>query len=54
MIPKPKENRWKTHTSLTVTATGAAPLTYQWRKDGVALSGASGATLTLVPTNRAG
>ena len=53
MIPKPKANRWKAHTSLTVTATGAA-LTYQWRKDGVALSGASGATLTLVPTNRAG
>ena len=53
MIPKPKANRWKAHTSLTVTATGAAPLTYQWRKDGVALSGASGATLALVPTNRA-
>ena len=39
--------------TFSVTATGAAPLTYQWRKDGVALSGAIGATLTLVPTNRA-
>ena len=29
----------------TVTVTGSAPLTYQWRKNGVALSGAVGASL---------
>ncbi|MBI3885551.1 MAG: immunoglobulin domain-containing protein [Opitutae bacterium] len=33
--------------SLTVVATGAGPLTYQWRKDGTALAGASAASLTL-------
>lgn len=31
----------------TVTATGTAPFTYQWRKGGVALTGATNATLTL-------
>lgn len=30
-----------------VAATGAAPLAYQWRKDGTALSGATSATFTL-------
>ena len=34
--------------SLGVTATGAAPLAYQWRLNGVALAGATGATL-LIP-----
>lgn len=29
---------------MSVTAEGTAPLTYQWRKDGVAISGAVGAT----------
>lgn len=33
--------------SLTVGASGTAPLSYQWRRDGVALAGATGATLTL-------
>jgi formylglycine-generating enzyme required for sulfatase activity len=33
--------------SFSVTATGLAPLTYQWRKDGVTLSGADQATLNI-------
>jgi N-acetylmuramoyl-L-alanine amidase len=33
--------------SLRVTATGAAPLAYQWRLNGVALAGATGATLVI-------
>ena len=39
-----------------VAATGTAPLSYQWRKDGVNASGAINATLTLnnVQTNQAG
>ena len=42
--------------TFTVTATGTAPLVYQWHKDGVAISGATGATLGLVnvQTNQAG
>ena len=42
--------------TFTVTATGTAPLVYQWCKDGVAISGATGATLGLVnvQTNQAG
>lgn len=42
--------------TFTVTATGTAPLVYQWRKDGVAIGGATGATLSLVnvQTNQAG
>ncbi len=42
--------------TFTVTATGTAPLVYQWRKDGVAIGGANGATLSLVnvQTNQAG
>ena len=50
--------------TFTVTATGAAPLTYQWRKDGYPLfdgpslgggtiSGAYTATLTITPANQA-
>jgi hypothetical protein len=31
--------------TLTVTAAGSAPLTYQWRKDGSALTGATAATV---------
>lgn len=31
----------------TVTASGTAPLSYQWSKDGAAISGATGATLTI-------
>ncbi len=34
--------------SLTVVASGTAPLTYQWRKDGAAISGATSATFGLV------
>ncbi|MEM7165196.1 MAG: immunoglobulin domain-containing protein [Planctomycetota bacterium] len=33
--------------TLSVVATGASPLTYQWRKDGVALNGATAAELTV-------
>ena len=33
--------------SFSVSATSAAALTYQWRKDGAAISGATSATLTL-------
>ena len=33
--------------SFSVTATGSAPLSYQWRKDGVVISGATGSTLAL-------
>ncbi|MEK7675951.1 MAG: chitobiase/beta-hexosaminidase C-terminal domain-containing protein, partial [Verrucomicrobiota bacterium] len=36
-----------TNVTLEVTATGAAPLTYQWRKDGANISGANGGSLTL-------
>jgi hypothetical protein len=32
---------------LSVTATGAAPLGYQWRKDGVALAGATASSFTI-------
>jgi hypothetical protein len=33
--------------TLTVRATGTAPLAYQWKKDGADITGATGATLTL-------
>lgn len=33
--------------SLTVVASGTAPLAYQWRKDGVAINGATSSTLAL-------
>jgi alpha-tubulin suppressor-like RCC1 family protein len=40
----------------SVTATGTAPLSYQWLRDGVNVTGANSATLTLntVQTNQAG
>lgn len=43
-------------TSFSVTATGTSPLSYQWRKDGTNLTGATGATFNLagVQTNQAG
>ncbi len=34
--------------TFTVVAAGTGPLTYQWKKDGVAIGGATSATLTLV------
>jgi hypothetical protein len=34
--------------SLSIVASGAAPLSYQWRKDAVAIPGATSSTLTLV------
>ena len=42
--------------SFTLVANGTAPLIYQWRKDGVALSGATAATYALagVPATAAG
>src|SRR6266540_1381316 len=42
--------------SFAVAATGAAPLTYQWRKDGVNIVGATSNTyvLSVVQTNQAG
>src|SRR5437879_10801119 len=36
--------------SFSVTATGTAPLNYQWRKNGVAISGATTATYTTPTT----
>ena len=36
--------------SFSVTATGAAPLSYQWNKNGAAISGATSATYTTPPT----
>ena len=43
-------------TTLTVQATGQGPLTYQWRKDGTAISGATSTELALssVVSNSAG
>jgi predicted RNA-binding protein with TRAM domain len=35
--------------TFSVTATGSAPLSYQWQKDGAAISGATGATYTTPP-----
>jgi plastocyanin len=45
-----------TTVTFAVTASGSAPLTYQWRKDGVAISGATASSLMLpvVGTNAAG
>jgi hypothetical protein len=37
--------------TLTVAASGSTPLSYQWKKDGVALAGAIKATLTLASVN---
>jgi hypothetical protein len=36
--------------SFSVSATGAAPLSYQWQKNGTAISGATAATYTTPPT----
>jgi uncharacterized delta-60 repeat protein len=39
--------------AFSVTALGTAPLDYQWRKDGVAVAGATDASLTLTNVQRA-
>jgi len=38
--------------AFSVSATGTAPLIYQWVKDGIDLNGASSATLTFIATDR--
>ncbi len=35
--------------SLSVTSTGSLPITYQWRRDGIAIGGATGSALTIDP-----
>jgi hypothetical protein len=40
-------------TTFTVSATGASPFTYQWRKNGTAISGATAATYTIASTQPA-
>jgi hypothetical protein len=39
--------------TFTVTATGTAPLSYQWRKDGAAIGGATGAAYTIASVSTA-
>jgi len=39
--------------TFTVVATGTGPLSYQWQKDGVAIAGATNATLNLTNANAA-
>jgi hypothetical protein len=39
--------------TFSVTASGTAPLSYQWRKNGVAISGATAASYTTPPTTSA-
>ena len=39
--------------TFSVAASGTGPFTYQWRKDGAALAGATGATLTLATVSAA-
>ena len=45
--PLSQTNTAGTTATFTVTATGAAPLSYQWLKNTTTISGATGATLTL-------
>lgn len=45
--PASQEAAWGTSLTLKVTAVGAEPLAYQWLKDGVAVAGASNASLIL-------
>jgi hypothetical protein len=39
--------------TLSISASGTAPLAYQWRRDGVAIPGATGSTLTLAAVTQA-
>src|SRR5579872_1913423 len=39
--------------TFSVTATGAAPLSYQWQKNGANISGATGASYTTPPVTNA-
>ena len=45
--PQPQTTTIGAGATFTVVATGTAPLTYQWSRDGVTRSGATGATLVL-------
>src|SRR5256886_13345209 len=68
MIRRPPRSTLFPYTTLFRSATGTAPLSYQWRKSGTAISGAtaptyttpattsadSGAQFTVVVTNTAG
>jgi chitodextrinase len=50
--PQPQRVRRGAPASFTLTATGLAPLTYQWRKDGVVLDGAITPQYTLAAAER--
>jgi len=54
--PRGQVGYWGKSALLAVTATGAAPLSYQWLKDGSPLAGASGSALpfTNLQTTNAG
>ncbi len=39
--------------TFTVTAAGSAPISYQWKRDGANISGATGASYTTLPTTAA-
>ncbi len=45
--PRNHVGYWGKSAIFTVTASGATPLSYQWRKDSVPISGATGSSLTL-------
>jgi hypothetical protein len=45
--PQSQVGYWGKSITLTVTAEGIAPLGYQWQKDGVPITGATGASLVL-------
>ncbi len=50
--PQSRTNNYGTTATFTVSATGAAPLNYQWRKDATNLAGNTGVTLTLTNVGR--
>lgn len=45
--PQTQDFTQGTTRTFSVAATGQGPFTYQWRKDGISIAGATGATLTL-------